>query len=155
MQQKGMALVLSLVFLAVVSVLAISAMRGSVLQERMAGNYREVELAFQGAEAALRGAERYIEGGASGPYDGSDGLYDLVGVAIDPHGTTTSWRTHGANAPGQQPEYFIERLPYSQSADDNLAADEPQQARRLYRITARGFGRSQESRVMLQSTYSH
>lgn len=154
MQQRGMALILSLIFLTVVSLLAMAAMRGGVMQEKMAGNYQESLQAFQAAEAALRGAERYIEGGTAGPFNNSNGLYELVTSAADPLASTTSWRSHNTGAQGRSPEYFIERLPPSQSDDANLAADEPQSERRLYRVTARGFGVSNESVVLLQSTYS-
>jgi type IV pilus assembly protein PilX len=154
MQQKGMALILSLIFLTVVSMLAMAAMRGGLLQEKMAGNYRESLQAFQAAEAALRGAERYIEGGTAGPFNNSSGLYELVDSAVDPLASTTSWRSHNTGGQGQSPGYFIERLPYTQGASESLAADEPQSERRLYRITARGYGLSNESVVLLQSTYS-
>lgn len=154
MRQRGMVLILSLIFLAVVSLLAMAAMRGGVLQEKMAGNYQESLQAFQAAEAALRGAERYIEGGTAGPFNNSDGLYELVDTAMDPLASTTSWRSHNTGGQGPSPEYFIERLPYTQSLNENLAADEPQGERRLYRITARGYGLSNESFVLLQSTYS-
>ncbi len=154
MRQRGMVLILSLIFLTVVSLLAMAAMRGGVLQEKMAGNYQESLQAFQAAEAALRGAERYIEGGTAGPFDNSDGLYELVDTAMDPLASATSWRSHNTGGQGPSPEYFIERLPYTQSLSENLAADEPQGERRLYRITARGYGLSNESFVLLQSTYS-
>lgn len=154
MRQRGMVLILSLIFLTVVSLLAMAAMRGGVLQEKMAGNYQESLRAFQAAEAALRGAERYIEGGSAGPFDNSNGLYELVDSSVDPMASATSWRSHNTGGQDPSPGYFIERLPYTQSGNINLAADEPQSERRLYRITARGFGLSNESFVLLQSTYS-
>lgn len=155
MRQRGMVLILSLIFLTVVSLLAMAAMRGGVLQEKMAGNYQDSLRTFQAAEAALRGAERYIEGGTAGPFDNSNGLYELVDSAVDPQASATSWRRHNIiGGQGQSPEYFIERLPPNQSNNDNLAVDEPQSERRLYRVTARGFGLSNESVVLLQSTYS-
>lgn len=154
-RQGGMALVISLIFLALVSLLAMASMRGALLQEKMAGNQKESHQALQGAEAALRAAERYLEGGNSGPYNNSDGLYDLVTDTVDPASPSTAWRTYAnSGLEGRAPEFFIERLPYSQSNNESLAVDEPISERRLYRITARGFGLSDESRVLLQSTYS-
>ncbi len=141
-RQGGMALVISLIFLAVVSLLAMASMQSALLQEKMAGNQKESQQALQAAEAALRAAERYLEAGSSGPYDNSAGLYEFVSVAVDPASPSTA------------PEYFIERLPYTQGSNESLAVDEPISERRLYRITARGFGLSDESRVLLQSTYS-
>lgn len=154
-RQGGMALVISLIFLAVVSLLAMASMQSALLQEKMAGNQKESQQALQAAEAALRAAERYLEAGNSGPYDNSAGLYEFVSVAVDPASPSTAWRTYAnSGLAGRAPEYFIERLPYTQSSNESLAADEPISERRLYRITARGFGLSDESRVLLQSTYS-
>ncbi|HGE8267432.1 TPA: pilus assembly protein [Aeromonas hydrophila] len=157
-RQGGMALVISLIFLAVVSLLAMASMQSALLQEKMAGNQKESQQALQAlqaAEAALRAAERYLEAGSSGPYDNSAGLYEFVSVAVDPTSPSTAWRTYAnSGLTGRAPEYFIERLPYTQGSNESLAVDEPISERRLYRITARGFGLSDESRVLLQSTYS-
>jgi type IV pilus assembly protein PilX len=60
-RQKGAILVVSLLMLLVMTVLALSASTSTRLQERMAGNSRDVELAFQGSEAGLRDAERGIQ----------------------------------------------------------------------------------------------
>ncbi|MGL6618179.1 pilus assembly protein [Aeromonas hydrophila] len=76
-------------------------------------------------------------------------------MAVDPASPSTAWRTYAnSGLSGRAPEYFIERLPYTQGSNESLAVDEPISERRLYRITARGFGLSDESRVLLQSTYS-
>ncbi|WP_158543441.1 pilus assembly PilX family protein [Dyella solisilvae] len=56
-RQRGVVLVIALVFLMLLSLLAISAASRSLLQERMAGGLRDAQLADMGAEAALRGAE--------------------------------------------------------------------------------------------------
>ena len=154
-RQQGMALVISLIFLVMVSLLGMASMRGAQLQEKMAGNQKEALQALQAAEAGLRAAERYIEAGNSGPYDNSAGLYEFIDTVVDPASPSTAWRTYtNSGLAGRAPEYFIERLPYTQGGSESLAVDEPISERRLYRITARGFGLSDESRVLLQSTYS-
>lgn len=56
-RQNGAILVVSLLLLLVMTALALSASNSTRLQERMAGNARDVELAFQGSEAGLRQAE--------------------------------------------------------------------------------------------------
>ena len=53
-RQTGSALVVSLILLLVLTMLGVQGMRSNVMQERMAGNMRERNLAFQAAEAALR-----------------------------------------------------------------------------------------------------
>lgn len=61
-QNKGFVLVTSLVFLIVLSLLGVMAMRGSLFDERMAANDRDRALAREYAEMALRDAERDILG---------------------------------------------------------------------------------------------
>jgi type IV pilus assembly protein PilX len=58
--QRGAALVTSLVLLLVLTVIGVTAMSMTRMQERMAGNTRDLNLAFQGAEAAIRDGEALI-----------------------------------------------------------------------------------------------
>ncbi|WP_266156611.1 pilus assembly PilX family protein [Dyella silvatica] len=55
--QRGVVLVVALVFLLLLTMLAISATGRSLLQERMAGGLRNAQMAEMAAETALRGAE--------------------------------------------------------------------------------------------------
>lgn len=64
--QHGFALITSLIFLMLVTMLAISACEHSLLQERMAGSLRNAQQARISAETALRGAEYRIWSIASG-----------------------------------------------------------------------------------------
>lgn len=56
--QGGASLVVSMVFILVLAFLGLAAMRNSTLQERMANNMRDRNIALQAAELALRDAER-------------------------------------------------------------------------------------------------
>jgi type IV pilus assembly protein PilX len=60
--QTGAALVVGLIFLVVLTLLGITALKTGILEERMAGNSRDANIAFQAAEAALRDAENDIVG---------------------------------------------------------------------------------------------
>jgi type IV pilus assembly protein PilX len=61
-REQGMALVVSLVLLVVVTLVGLAGMRGTILQERMAGGAYDRETAFQAAEAALiLGARNFID----------------------------------------------------------------------------------------------
>ncbi len=75
---------MALIFLVLLTLLGVSAMQTATMEERMAGNMRNENLAFQAAEAALRDAEDLL-GGAAPPttFNGTGGLYD------------TSWQVHG------------------------------------------------------------
>jgi len=78
--QSGAALIVSLLILLVMTVIGISSMQTTNLQEKMASNTREREQAFEAAESALRNAEAFVENNvavtANFDTDGSDGLYD-------------------------------------------------------------------------------
>lgn len=55
--QTGMVLVIGLIFLLITTLMALTAMSGVVMQERMAGNLRNVSVAQAAAESALRAGE--------------------------------------------------------------------------------------------------
>ena len=59
-RQRGAVLVVALLMLLVMTVLGVTAMQMSRMEERMAGNSRDINLAFQGAEAGLRDAEERL-----------------------------------------------------------------------------------------------
>lgn len=61
-RQQGFVLVTALVFLIILSTLAVMALRGSLFEERMASNDRDRATAREYAEMALRDAERDILG---------------------------------------------------------------------------------------------
>ncbi len=56
-RQRGAALMVALVFMLLLAILAIGAMRTALLQEKMVGALRNQQLAGLGAESALRAAE--------------------------------------------------------------------------------------------------
>lgn len=61
-KQNGIALLMSLVVLLVLSLLATSSMQNSVMQERMSNASREGLIALEAAEAAMREIEDTLEG---------------------------------------------------------------------------------------------
>src|SRR5262245_53024710 len=76
--QTGAALMMALIFLILMTLLGAAAMRGSALQEQMAGNSRDWNLAFQASEAALREAENFLRFTAVLPeFDDADGFYTV------------------------------------------------------------------------------
>lgn len=80
--QQGVALVVGLIFLLITTLMAVTAMSGVIMQERMAGNLRNVSIANTGAESALRAGEDWLRGLISngeefvGNCGGSQGLFD-------------------------------------------------------------------------------
>ncbi len=59
--QKGFVLAVSMIFLIVMTVLAITAIRRTTLDEKVAGNLRVQNVAFQAAEKALRYCESILD----------------------------------------------------------------------------------------------
>jgi type IV pilus assembly protein PilX len=127
----------------------------------MAGNARDNNSAFQAAEAALRAGEQLLQAASVGPFDGSNGLYKQcsgAGVECTPPDWNDPASSGWLNASVigevyQAPQYYLEEL---SELDDPLAALDAGTAVKVitnYRITARGFGISDRSIVVLRTIY--
>ena len=179
-QQKGAALITSLIILLILTVLGVAAMSGSSLQEMMSGNLSDQNTAFDAAEAALRDGERHVESWTvirpdaattatasevyarfviacleedGCPFDtGVWGNYTNLGWS----GATTSGlaQTYGGGqlSSTAPPLYIIEEKRYIAS-DAGYRSQVRRSGITLYRITARGSGLSPNSVIILQSTY--
>jgi type IV pilus assembly protein PilX len=58
--QSGAALVVALILLVVITLVGLAAVRGTIMQQKMANNLYDRQIAFQGAEAAMRAAAAVI-----------------------------------------------------------------------------------------------
>lgn len=160
--QQGVALVVSLVMLLVMSLLAVSSMNTTVLEEKMAGNYKDRNMAFQAAEAGLRAGESFLRTTTVLPvFDGSiAGLYQPTSSGL-PRWDTVTWsaagqvKTYPASTLSDissPPVYIIEELAPIKDAGGSVEAGVALD-RRYYRITSRAVGGTDTAVVMLQSTY--
>lgn len=77
-KQSGVVLVVSLIMLLLLTMIGISALQNTGLEEKMAGNMRDRNLAFQAAETALRDAERDIGRSLS-----TDRVYGFTNFSAD------------------------------------------------------------------------
>jgi len=59
--EKGFVLAISMIFLIVMTLLAVSAIKRSTLDEKITANLRTQNLSFQAAEKALRFCERFLD----------------------------------------------------------------------------------------------
>ena len=66
-RERGAVLIVALLFLVMLTLLGVTAMTGTTMEERMAGNARDNSIAFQAAEAALRDAKRDLDNYPTGP----------------------------------------------------------------------------------------
>lgn len=64
-KQNGFVLVVSLIFMLIMTVLAVTAINRSILDEKVTGNLRSQNIALQAAETALRYCQKNLE--ATGP----------------------------------------------------------------------------------------
>jgi type IV pilus assembly protein PilX len=144
--QRGSALMVALVFLLLMILLGVSAMQGSNMQERMAGNLRDRNMAFQSAEAALRGGETWLMSLVNQQL--ANGNFNLANPAAwDGTGATDSVPALDAQL-ASDPEFFV--------GPPNLrriGIQLPPDFRRIYPVTARGEGGSDIAVVVLQSTF--
>lgn len=168
--QNGSTLIISLMILLVLSLLGTSAMQVSTVEEKMAGNLRNANLAFQAAETALRAGEAALAAAAPANFNCADGLYpsgdfDCNGTDATPiwENANMDWtddglvvRYNGAGLPKQlaytQPAYIVEQLAPVANENGSLEAAVPLTTD-YYRITAWGTGGSDTAVALVQSIY--
>jgi len=161
-RQTGVALITGLIFLVMLTLIAITAMQSTTLEERMAGNARSRDLAFQGAEAAVRAAEVVLSGASLPAFNGSKaGYYAQLanGASADYWKSTHNWAAQSVAFSGtltgvKEARFVVEALPASMGSggDDSLVA-KALSGGEIYRITARGIGTDGTSTVILQTTF--
>jgi len=167
-QQRGAVLIVSLIMLLVMTLLGVSSMKGSAMEEKMTRNLHDKNLAFQAAEAALRAAEQNIQDNiiATNIFDtnGSDGLYNRSGLRIwENIGWTAADSleysgfdsTYRVSSP---PRYVIQHLATTIDAASAFNLSNYGQGTgagkiETFLITARGTGGSDDSVVILQSSW--
>lgn len=155
--QRGSALIISLVFLLLLTMIGITSIQDSTLQERMAGNERDRNLAFQAAEASLREGEAYLrEQSQTFTDSGTGGLLSPDYVGSKPSEPGYPWATRSRASSSLAglsavPRYAIEWLVTQPLGASDQLEIVPVNS---YRITARAVGGSTDAVVLLQATYS-
>lgn len=173
--QKGAALIVSLVMLLLITLLGLASARSVSLEEKMAANSYDRNLALQAAEAALREGETYAETNKPTPaYTDADATCPTSPSAINnctngvcpipdkdcasrwnPSSGFTGWvsaSTSLGTLAGTAPQYFIEYLGTSFPCTDGGSSD-PMNCKR-YRITASSNPGTGRATVTLQSVYA-
>jgi type IV pilus assembly protein PilX len=149
--------------------LGLGASQSTRLQERMAGNQRDLELAMQGAEAGLRAAEDLLPSNrginlcsASGSDCDAYLENTLVdnGLARDLARQSNDWwetwsKEHPANDSlnlRNPPQFVSERL--ARMRDDlSEGHTNYKVVREFYRVTSRSRGLTESAEVVVQSNY--
>ena len=160
---KGSVLIVSMLILLVLTLIGVTAMGTSALEEKMAGNSRDQNQAFQAAEVVLRDSEKFIDGVVStAGFNGTHGQYaagsnpDIFNSATWSSTTSKAYSgtLSGVNTP---PRYIVEVVSstgqtsamtenaYGESSGEGVITN--------FRITARGTGGTDNAEVLLQSFY--
>ena len=178
-RQTGVVLLVGLIMLLLMTVVGLAAIRGSNLQETMAGNMRERQLNFQVAEAGLREGEAFIENQTSQDlealaFNGSvswqlpdmnqQGNQSALGLPQVDNWDQDDWAARAKTADvdlgdtntGDPPQYLVERLDVPPcpkcdgcSTDVGSGCGE----REMYRITSRSASAATNSGAVLQTVY--
>lgn len=157
--QQGAVLIVSLIMLLLLTILAVSSMSTTIMEEKVTGNFKDKNTAFQSAEAALRDGEIYMRETANLPtFNGTTaGLYEPTTTGssrwqiVDWRDATKVRAYTGLNGVAEQPKYIIEELIDVIENDGSLGIEAEQFT--YYRITARAVGGTNTAVVMLQTIF--
>lgn len=171
--QRGAILIVSLLMLLVMTVIGVTAVSTTTLQEKMAGNNRQRQLAFQAASSALRDAETWLETNITTvatfetTFSGTPAelywlrapnppspvrpvamdIYDGSNWAVGNSQLIASPVTSGL----QQPRYIIEYM--GRSGEPPLNYTDPDTRQYAFRVTAIGWGTDNTTTYIAQSTF--
>ena len=178
-QQQGITLIIALIFLVVLTLLGVTVASNNTLQERMAGNTRNRDLAFQSAEFALQAASATLNDTSSGIRTYIDDIIAGTTLPNQPTGFLTNGEAHDNDAaywskPGGCAVGAADCFHWNVAANavtvagltNGLTASSPQYVVEqmptanisgtttyFFRITARGVGKSSDAVVILQTMY--
>lgn len=144
--QRGIVLVTSLIFLLVLTLIGVTAMQGTTMQERMSGNMQDRNVAFQAAEVALRAGEGWLQ---ENEYDtnittarlSDSEARDWDGVNPEPRGSG-----QGSDQLHADPVYYIGESYFVLTPGPNEGCD-------FYPVTSRAAGRSESTIVVIRAYY--
>ena len=167
-RQQGAVLIMALLLLLVMTILGVSAMQGTAMEERMAGNAHDHNMAFQSAESGLRDAGEWLTGLAGRPLPdagGASGINPAGSVAINSGDYAFDWAAYGmdygANTSNSAadfpynaavPKYVVEETAF---VPDSLNPESMAQGagRYYYTVSAIGYGGTGSSEAVLQAVY--
>ncbi len=179
--QRGVALIMALIFLVVLTILGVSVFGTTTAEQKMARNFSDNNIAFAAADAALRAAEIRITGYYTNPatpvspfdFDGTctNGLcdstvaqpvYQTYPMAAAPSvaiGTNETGCTATGSSATCTPTIATSVAQQPDYLIEQISWAPPGESttgptsKPAYRITGSGFGRSATSQVLLQEIF--
>ena len=168
--QRGAILITSMLLLLVLTIIGITATQMSRMQERMAGNTRDLNLAFQGSEAGLRNGEALTQIQTTRPDTSTAALSNFytAGTITNPETRNTAWWNSNAleyeadndrtttttevTYLAADPRFVVESIGFV--SDSLTVGHGPPQGRDFYQVTGRSVGGSGAANTVLRSTYA-
>lgn len=169
-KQQGAALVVALIMLVLMTLVGITAMQVTTVQEKMVANSRDLNVAFQAAEVALLRGEHYVKNMQDAIFTTTcKGSGSTIGLCkpgqSTPIWTTISWSDTNPVTLEYGNEQENKQIPASETSVDNIqplpantVAKQPRYiieditsvsgggqanlSKGLYRITAQGYGQA-------------
>ena len=172
--QTGVVLVISLIMLVLLTLIGITGTQVTSLEEKMASNTRDQNLAFQAAESALREGETYLSPASNNFViidavfnNGPHHLFAKADATTPPFtdniraSNETKEFDTGDSKINTQPRYFIKHTATkvaNTGANINIGGGYGGAAAALdvdyFIVTARGTGAQDSSQIFLQSYYA-
>jgi type IV pilus assembly protein PilX len=173
-RQRGAILIVSMLMLLVMTLIGVTAVSTTTLEEKMAGNARQRQLAFQAADSALREAEAWLNTNImtvsqfETTFSGTPAeLYwvrqprpgdALRSVPMDIYdgsawgaGNSQQPATSVVTATQNPPRYVIEYM--GRIGEPPLNYNEPDNRKYAFRVTAIGWGTNNTTTYIAQSTF--
>jgi len=145
--QRGVTLIVAMIFLAILALLGVTVAQTTQLEERMAGNTRDRDLAFQATEAALTWASKQttlnietLSGGAT--------------INTAANDDAVFWNAFAWGGATQLTQADIGIANGVLAAYPQLVVEQRGSTNR-YRITSRGVGATNSTVVILQAEYTY
>lgn len=167
--QTGASLIVSLMLLVVLTLLGLSGMQSTIMQERMSSNVRDKELAFQAAESAVRSGEDWIKEQSINTLKAQDGssctapcnlvgLNDYIGMSDQDF---SWWETTGraytdmpSGVVASAPRFIVEEHSIQRDSLADPTDTNSPPVRTLYRLTAAGVGGTTTAESMIETLYA-
>lgn len=175
--ERGATLAIALMMLLLMTIIAITAVSTSTLEEKMSANLKDQNVAFQAAETGLREGEQLVYSFLAPPSKTGSAPanplaevweYATPGDFLDALHDKSWWTGNGVEygmldgtgqdltEPYLDPYYVVEARG---TRNDSEEMPEPgytaPPARHYYRVTSHGFGSTDRAKAMTQSNFVH
>ena len=165
-RQNGAVLIVAMIFVLIMTAIVLSVMRSATLEERMASNSRNSQLALHAAESASRYAEATLFTAAPlDPFDGSLFIANCSAGGYCASQSTARWASHSWSSSGttgslpNTPQHQIAGVPSQPRYIVELVGQVGGQSQKIcpmlvFRITSRGVG-ADGAEAFVETMYRH